>query len=801
MADSGSYNVGQLFDTDKTAKQDYAIRLLHEIFGSAMDKLSGVPDGAKVTYSSGNTLITNVISTTNLMVLFCAVVVSSYLIYTSVFNTAKDGEVMGRSTDTRYTSIRAFLAIFGLVPLSSGFSIVQILVLQILVFGSSAADYAWSHVVDNLMDNSSAYVADDSISTAWSGNAYMAGAFDQMVRGQLCRLYANRIAENTQSGTNPLPPATISSRSSGITDVTAYNTGTTLANSVATPSEWEWGFFGAGEAPTSTIGVAYNQVTSMCGIVDGSYNAPASALTNSTVTTELASFQSSMTAIAQQDASTSTRETMQSLSDSSLKIATEIFNGDRDTTALKSEILNDLQSASAIFHTASGSSSSAQSQLTTSFKAATIDDGWVFAGVWQRALAELSDRIASAKSDVVYTWTGSQNPKKAGSLRAQYLGWLGGGSSEEKAVFAQIDDAFAYLGNFQGIYEQVSSPVAKNKQTMLEQVSNADNKESVGAGVVQWLYQTMLNSMVSAKRLDGWSDPMLTVQQNGRNFMVASTTLAAVGAAAPTAGAVAGAIGGGGDPMTAWGGYKAGKAVQGALYPVAKILLVLGFVGMVVLPFMPFAYYMSGVFAWLVMAVEALIASSLWCLLALTPSRNDSLVGDNRQGLMLLIAVFMRPILMIVGLIFCYVLMFIGMQLLDVLFGGVFMLMTPGDSVFDILTAAGMIGMYMVMVTIVVMFCCSLITGLGDAVMGWVGVQASVLGKNAIADNFANVTNPTAVMGGNLARIGGDTARGAKEGAATGAAQQRANREGGAAPRSLSAGSAVGTAISSRFRK
>lgn len=809
MADSGSYNVGQLFDTSKTANQDYAIRLLHEIFGSAMDKLSNVPDGVKVTYSSGNTLVTNVISTMNLMVLFCAVVVASYLIYTSVFNTAKDGEVMGKTMDTRYTSLRAFLAIFGLVPLSSGFSVVQILVLQLLVFGSSAADYAWTKVVDNLMTNSAAYVSNDTASTAWVGNNHLAATFDQMVRGQLCRLYANRISDTTQSGSNPIPPAVIGSRASGFFDSSSPNTGSTLANDLATATAWQWGFFASGDAPTSSIGYAYDQLTSMCGIIDVYYNAPSSALTNTQVTSELASFQSSMTAIAQGDAANAAKQALESMSEDSLTIATAIFNGNRDTTTLKAQIAADLQKASRAFYTATGTSTDAQSTLTSSFRSATINDGWVFAGVWQRALSELSDRVAAAKSDVSFTWSGNINPKKAGSLRAQYFGWAGGGSAEEKAVFAQIDDAYAYLGNFQGVYQQIASPIGSTSKTMLERVNDADNKDSITGKIVQWLYNDSLYQMETPKRMDGWTDPILTIQKQGRHFMMASAAITAAAEAAPTAGAVAGGmVGAEAGPLGGWFGYKAGKAVQGMLYPVAKIFLVLGFVAMVILPFLPLAYYMSGVFAWIIMAVEALVAISLWCLLALTPSRADSLVGDNRQGLTLLIAVFLRPILMIVGLMFCYVLMFVGIQLLDVLFGGVFMLMAPGESIWDILTAAGMLGMYMLMVSIVVMFCCSLITGLGDGVMAWIGVQTGMLGKNAIADNFSNIMNPSGITGGQLNQIGSGVGRGARAGYAGGDARQEkwsanaeaASRAGRDAP-ALPGEVGTGIAIARRFRK
>ena len=192
----------------------------------------------------------------------------------------------------------------------------------------------------------------------------------------------------------------------------------------------------------------------------------------------------------------------------------------------------------------------------------------------------------------------------------------------------------------------------------------------------------------------------------------------------------------------ALGGAKFGNAVSRIASPVGWLFLGLGFVATAVLPMMPFAYYLSGVIAWLVTAVEAMAASSMWCLLALTPARGGDLVGTNRQGMMLLLATFLKPPLIVLGLIACYVVMSVGVGLLRVTFSGIFVIMAPDWSASNILIAAGLLVVYVVLLYSIVMNCCSFITGVGDAVMEWINVKASALGRNDVADDTARQLNP-----------------------------------------------------------
>lgn len=65
----------------------------------------------------------------------------------------------------------------------------------------------------------------------------------------------------------------------------------------------------------------------------------------------------------------------------------------------------------------------------------------------------------------------------------------------------------------------------------------------------------------------------------------------------------------------------------------------------------PFFIFGLGMIGWIVQLVEALAAGSLWMIMHLTPERDDSFIGSQQQGYLLLMSLFARPPLMVLGLV------------------------------------------------------------------------------------------------------------------------------------------------------
>lgn len=692
---------------------DHAIKMLRAIFGPIIDALLGVVAGG----AGGEAVITSVIATFNLAVLVFAVVVGSYLLYSTLFDTAKDGEALGRETDTRYTFFRAGLGAVLLLPVAGGFTVAQVMVLQSLVWASAVGDAMWSRAATHLTQVSASYLVAAPGGDDFVTAGKLAGAMRARMLGHLCALHANEISQVTTRRD----------------DVTSQKRQVQMSNSpTAGDTAMQWYF---------AAGVGYNRTSSMCGSVSMYYTSAGAQALNGSILGGVQGYAEALDALARDAARTAGEAAFDRLDAAALAIAQTVFRGGQDTEALKSQVARAIADATGTFQATVGRQVAGRtqvSQLSQSLLDASTADGWVFAAVWQRALSSFAFKAADAKDRVAFYPDDAMDPKAAGTVGSRYFSGLGFGNATERTLFEGVDRQFAYIGVLDATFAEAADPV-RASGTMLERLTASNSDASVVAPV-QWLYRTLFSWLSVGNGVGGvWTDPLVAIQQQGKGFVVAGTTLTTIGATAPTLGAVGGAMIGG---VGVLGGSKFGNAVSRIASPLGWLFLGLGFVATAWLPMMPFAYYLSGVIAWLVTAVEAMAASSMWCLLALTPARGGDLVGTNRQGMMLLLATFLRPPLVVLGLIACYVVMSVGVGLLRVTFSGIFVIMAPDWSASNILIAAGLLVVYVVLLYSIVMNCCSFITGIGDAVMEWINVRASALGRNTIADDTAHHLNP-----------------------------------------------------------
>lgn len=75
-----------------------------------------------------------------------------------------------------------------------------------------------------------------------------------------------------------------------------------------------------------------------------------------------------------------------------------------------------------------------------------------------------------------------------------------------------------------------------------------------------------------------------------------------------------------------------------------------------VLPMLPTFIWFGMVLGWLVLVIQAMIASPFWIMMHLSPHKGDDFIGGQRQGYMLTLSIIARPTLMTLGFI-CAVIM------------------------------------------------------------------------------------------------------------------------------------------------
>lgn len=126
---------------------DKSIFYLGQIFGIVGSVLNG----------TGSSLIGDLFSIFNIAVLALGGLVVSYTIILTTINTAQEGEMMGRKFSSIWIPLRSAVGMAFLLPTASGYSLIQILMMDIVLQGVHAANQVWALVADSFSGGTSAF--------------------------------------------------------------------------------------------------------------------------------------------------------------------------------------------------------------------------------------------------------------------------------------------------------------------------------------------------------------------------------------------------------------------------------------------------------------------------------------------------------------------------------------------------------------------------------------------------------------------------------------------------------------------
>src|SRR3990167_7189494 len=122
-----------VLDTDKS------VYYLQQIFGN----MSGI-----LTSGSGSNVDINILSTMfrtfNTIILTIGALIVLYVTVVGVMLTAHEGEFMGKKWNNIWIPIRTVLGIGLLVPMGSGYSAIQIVMMWVILQGVGAANTVWN---------------------------------------------------------------------------------------------------------------------------------------------------------------------------------------------------------------------------------------------------------------------------------------------------------------------------------------------------------------------------------------------------------------------------------------------------------------------------------------------------------------------------------------------------------------------------------------------------------------------------------------------------------------------------------
>ena len=144
---------------------DSSVQMLRAVFGSIIDRLAGA--ASMVAQTPESSMLAAAFEYFNSGILFFGSILLTWVTLTGTMHTANDGEALGKNWSTMWTPIRTIGATGALMPVASGYSVIQAFVLTVVLWSIGLASGLWGKVIDvtvnqNLVDHAALNVINES---------------------------------------------------------------------------------------------------------------------------------------------------------------------------------------------------------------------------------------------------------------------------------------------------------------------------------------------------------------------------------------------------------------------------------------------------------------------------------------------------------------------------------------------------------------------------------------------------------------------------------------------------------------
>ncbi|MCX7115412.1 MAG: type IVB secretion system protein DotA [Gammaproteobacteria bacterium] len=163
---------------------DYSVVFLGNIFG--------IVEG--VLHGSGSQILGNMFSVFNSAVMAIGSIVIMYTMVVGTMNTAHEGQFLGQKWSSIWLPMRSVFGMSLLIPQASGYCMMQIFVMWIVVQGVGAADKVWNVALNYL--NRGGVIVQEQIAPSISlkaANWQIAQGASAILQGQVCMLFVENL--------------------------------------------------------------------------------------------------------------------------------------------------------------------------------------------------------------------------------------------------------------------------------------------------------------------------------------------------------------------------------------------------------------------------------------------------------------------------------------------------------------------------------------------------------------------------------------------------------------------------------
>lgn len=155
-------------------------------------------------------------------------------------------------------------------------------------------------------------------------------------------------------------------------------------------------------------------------------------------------------------------------------------------------------------------------------------------------------------------------------------------------------------------------------------------------------------------------------------------------------------------------------------------LVAIGLFLAVYLPLLPFIYFTFGVLSWLVAVFETMMAAPIVALGIIHPEGHD-FWGKAEPAVMLTVNIFLRPSLMLFGLMASILIGYVFVDIITVGFAqALFNMQDHGAELSNPLEGISVMALYTFLIVVGYTQCFKLITETGNKVLSWIGFQGQL---------------------------------------------------------------------------
>lgn len=739
-----------------TGKQDLAVQQLTGIFGDAIScKVPGAPCGTGNSFSGE--LLANLFGVYNGAIFIFVTIMLIFIGLFAFTKTALDGEFMGKSWNTTFTSLRLIAGVAFLLPMPNSYSTIQNFALYVGLWGSGIANEATVAISDTYLKR-----VQTSMLSREPGATSVEDDLRSILMMHMCANYMN-------TKYAPYSQLTFTSKVDKNNDITRTSY---FYAEQGTQNQ-------KGSQPCGTFSIDTYPEREAEGITDSSYiysgngNNPSGwkpAMWSDPLSTEVRSelWKLSQTIVKQvRDAKTSILiENLQpveragvlaGLSQSlvNLYIASQVqVNEDgsiKQSGALTSDSGTVLSSEQAKMLVAQYSIIAAKSQekltqavaaaqasmfkstgadgssnILAKAKTALTEGGWMNTAATYRMMLDLVS-INFSPTTKPYTLTPpneqelmSNSEYGATSMGQQmtYMRTLVNNMLDDPEAVKQINIAAG------GPASVGSSAPPKLTDGLIKKIATEGlSSQEVSKVIYGGMASDFRNWIIKSMALNDQVDPLFQVKslgdkiiavvetmhvvEMGARVAIASSSAIQQAASGNILGKIADGVTGG---VSFWGGVIDGvkyilEGILGSMKALSLALLAIGYAFTTWLPALPFISFLMAQLGWLFGLVMTLFALPIWAVMHATPTQGDSFIGSERQGYLFLVSLSFRPVISVAALAISYVIAPPIIKLINVTMIPMFYIANSSMSVFTVLliTMFGLILYFSVIKGVLVM--------------------------------------------------------------------------------------------------